>query len=240
MSLVSGGWCRLALPAALALCLAAPARADYDAGMAAYRSGDYAEALKHFQADAEAGDAPSQAALGILYVRGEGVEKDVGKAAEWFGKAAAQGNAGSQHLLARLLFSGALGERDVPKAIEWFEKASAQGYGFSDLALYAIYYKGDGVEKDLAKAETHARRAAESGLLNAQFQYGYLLLGNDEGVPRRIEDAYFWLFLAAQTGLQDAISLLTEISHDELPTERRMGIERRAMAWQEEQAKAAK
>lgn len=233
-------WRRLPLPAVLALStFAGAARADYDAGMSAYRAHDFAAALKQFRPGAEAGDAASQAALAILYARGEGVEKDLAKAAEWFGKAAAQGHAGSQHLLGRLLMSDALGKPDTAKAIEWFEKASAQGYGLSDLALFAIYYRGNGVEKDLEKAERHARRAAEYGLPSAQLQYGYFLLGNDQGTARRVEDAYFWLFLAAQAGLEEAVSLLTDIPDDELPSDRRLEIEGQVAAWQAKQQKAA-
>jgi uncharacterized protein len=239
MSAVLRCWCRLLLPAALVVALVAPALADYDAGMTAYHSGNFAEALRQFRADAEAGNAPSQAALAVLYARGEGVEKDMATAAVWFGKAAAQGHAGSQHLLGRLLMSGALGKPDTAKAIEWFEKAAAQGYGLSDLALFSIYYKGNGVTKDLEKAELHARRAAESGLPSAQLQYGYFLLGGDEGVARRVEDAYFWLYIAAHAGLEDAIPLLTQIPYEELPSERRLEIERQVAAWREKRLKAA-
>jgi hypothetical protein len=220
-----------AVGVALWLALSGPAVADYDTGMAAYEKGDFAAALTHFQADGAAGHAPSQAALGILYARGEGVGKDYAEAAEWFRKAARQGHAKAQHLLGRILFSDALGSRDVPQALEWFEKSAAQNYPPADLALFSIYYRGEDVAKDLERAAGHARRAAEAGLVSAQLQYGYMLL-HGEGVQSQPQEAYFWFFLLAQQANADGISMLAQLPEDALTTEERLEAERRALAWQ--------
>jgi hypothetical protein len=225
----------VAAAAALWLGLAGPALADYEAGLKAYTEGDYAEALKNFRADAEAGHAPSQAALAILYVHGHGVEANLATAVRWFTMAAEQGLPNAQHLLGRIYFSDALGPRDVAKAIHWFEKASAQHFGYSDLALFSIYYKGDGVAQDLAKAAEHARRAAEAGIEAAQLQYGYMLF-KGEGVERQIDEAYFWFFLAAQRGNMDGVSMATQIPLDALSSEKRLELERRALNWKPTEA----
>jgi TPR repeat protein len=48
------------------VCLAAPAWADYQAGMDAYNRGDYATALREWRPLAELGIAPAQFNLGLL------------------------------------------------------------------------------------------------------------------------------------------------------------------------------
>ena len=60
----------LRFPIALVLsviCLAAPAWADYQAGMDAYNSGNYATALREWRPLAEQGDLRAQFRLGSLY-----------------------------------------------------------------------------------------------------------------------------------------------------------------------------
>jgi hypothetical protein len=133
--------------------------------------------------------------------------------------------------MGRIHHSGSLGERDTEKAIAWFEKSAKGGYVSAHLALSSIYYKGEGVERDLAKAAKHARIAAEGGIVNAQMHYAYMLI-HGEGVTRDLEAAYFWLYIATQKGLHEAIPLLNQISKDEVGTEARLAIERRANDWQ--------
>ena len=65
----------LRFPIALVLsviCLAAPAWADYQAGMDAYNSGNYATALREWRPLAEQGDPRAQFRLGSLYENGDG------------------------------------------------------------------------------------------------------------------------------------------------------------------------
>ncbi len=84
---------RLALAVALLIGLAAPSRADYQAGLAAYSRDDYATALREFKPLAEQGHAKAQAALGLMYAEGQGVALDYAEAVKWLRKAAEQGQA---------------------------------------------------------------------------------------------------------------------------------------------------
>src|SRR5262245_26582690 len=64
------------IPTALILSivyLSTPAWADFQTGMEAYNSGDYATALREWRPLAELGDSTAQAALGLLYEKGRGV-----------------------------------------------------------------------------------------------------------------------------------------------------------------------
>ena len=81
-------WPTLVLLSALAVALvigSAPAVADFAAGRAAYEQGDFRTAREQWQAPAEAGDATAQAALGSLYIHGEG-PIDYREALKWRGR----------------------------------------------------------------------------------------------------------------------------------------------------------
>tara|TARA_B100000676_G_C17868357_1_gene727166 strand:+ start:293 stop:661 length:369 start_codon:yes stop_codon:yes gene_type:complete len=64
---------------------------DLKKGLQAYKSGDYATAIKEWRPLAEAGDPGAQYNLGFNYVQGKGIAKDLVQAYFWFGLAARQG-----------------------------------------------------------------------------------------------------------------------------------------------------
>jgi TPR repeat protein len=90
----------LRFPIALVLlivCIAALAWADGQAGVDAYKRGDYATALREWRPLAEQGDAGAQFYLGTLYAFGRGLPQDHAAARQWFEKAAAQGDVRAQN-----------------------------------------------------------------------------------------------------------------------------------------------
>jgi hypothetical protein len=60
----------------LAFAVATPARADLDAGIRAYSTGDYVVALREFRAAAEQGNPLARYNLGQMYFEGRGVTRD--------------------------------------------------------------------------------------------------------------------------------------------------------------------
>jgi TPR repeat protein len=74
----------------LIVCLAAPAWADFRAGLDAYNRSDYATALREWRPLAEQGDTHAQYNLGVLYLNGQGVPQDDVRACMWFSLAAAR------------------------------------------------------------------------------------------------------------------------------------------------------
>jgi len=77
--------------AALLFTFAAPAAADFDASMTAYRQGDYETAFEGFMEDAVKGDDFAQHNVAVMLYRGEGVERDPARAFAWM-TLAAQGD----------------------------------------------------------------------------------------------------------------------------------------------------
>ena len=55
---------------------------------------------------AQEGNARAQNSLGVLYVKGDGVEQNAKEAVRWFRRAAKQGHVGSQYNLGLLYFAG--------------------------------------------------------------------------------------------------------------------------------------
>jgi uncharacterized protein len=105
--------------------LAAPAWADYQAGMDAYNRGDYATALHEWRPLAEQGHVGAQYYLGVLYDFRKGVPQDFAMAQEWYEKAAAKGHAGAQNNLGGLYeFGHGVTQNDV-LAYMWYSLAAA-------------------------------------------------------------------------------------------------------------------
>ena len=69
----------------------------------------------------------AQHGLGFMYMQGECVEQDGGKALQWFSKAADQGLQGAMTTIGMMYREGNGVERDEAKAKEWFRRA-----GFDD------------------------------------------------------------------------------------------------------------
>ena len=73
--------------------------ADFQKGLTAAQSGDFATALREWEPLAEQGDVNAQSLLGMMYRGGLGVPKDLKTAVKWFTPAAEQGNANAQFTL---------------------------------------------------------------------------------------------------------------------------------------------
>ena len=81
----------LTLSTLILLSLTGAQAQDLKKGLQAYKSGDYATAIKEWRPLAEAGDPGAQYNLGSNYVQGKGVAKDLFQAYFWFELAARQG-----------------------------------------------------------------------------------------------------------------------------------------------------
>ena len=157
----------LRFPVALVLsvvCLAAPAWADFKAGMDAHQRGDYATALREWQPLAEQGQAGSQYQLGLLYANGQGVTKDDAKARQWYEKAAVQGHAEAQVNLGILLMYARGGQQDYKMAVYYLRLSANQGNDLAQRRLGQMYERGDGVPQDYVKAYMWYSLGAANGM----------------------------------------------------------------------------
>ena len=123
---------------------------DFDKGLTAYKSGDFATALKEWSLLAEQGDAVAQFNLGWTYSTGEGVPQDNTEAFEWYRKSAEQGYAAAQYNLALMYDNGTGVPQDYAQAVEWYRKAAGQGNAAAQYNLGLMYANGYGSFKTMS------------------------------------------------------------------------------------------
>ena len=182
---------------------AAPAFADWDAGRAAFERGDADGALRAWKPLAEAGDARAQAALGSLYIRGEGITADYSEALKWTRRAALQGDVTGQFNMGAI-YAGGLGvARDYAAAARWFARAAAQDDAASRFNLGVLHARGLGVKRDdeealfLLSTATIIAGDPEAGLQDvgaAAENYAYVVMMTMEEaqILRATERARAW------------------------------------------------
>ncbi|MEM7224014.1 MAG: SPOR domain-containing protein [Pseudomonadota bacterium] len=202
----SGSALRAALLAAgLGLACAGGALAqDFEAGLAAFRSGKMQAAHDIWLPLAEAGDPSAQFSLGKLYEKGDGpIPEDPAKAVAWYKLAAASGLPQAQNDLAMMYAQGRGGPVDLDQAVALWRQAAAQGYPWAQFNLGIALFRGQGAPPDQTAAVEWFRRAAEAGLAEAQFILGQL---SQTGlvVVQSQRQALHWYRLAAAQGHRQA------------------------------------
>jgi hypothetical protein len=137
--------------------------AQANASFRCYSAGDLAGALGWCRRAAEARLAWAQYNLGLMYRKGEGVERDDAEAAYWYRLAAAQGYVDAQVKLGGMFYFGLGVRRDYREAAVWFRKAAEQGDAEAQFQLGCLYETGLGVEQDYTEYRRWMREAAKQG-----------------------------------------------------------------------------
>ena len=155
----------------VALATAAPARADFEAGVAAARAGDYATALREWRPLAESGNRNAQFNLGLAYENGFGVAVDVAQAARWYRRAAEQDDRTAQAYLAEMYAKGLGVPRDDIEALRWYRTAAERGHAASQYNVGLFYATGRGVAPSDVQAlawitVSHENGAPQTDLLD--------------------------------------------------------------------------
>jgi TPR repeat protein len=97
----------------------------FEDGVAAYRRGDYATALRLYRPLADGGSASAQYNIGIMYDKGQGVPQDYAEAISWYRKAADQGHSTAQNNLGAMYNDGTGVPQDYVLAYMWFNLAAS-------------------------------------------------------------------------------------------------------------------
>jgi len=133
---------------------------------------------------------------GLVYLNGDGVERDEAKAAGLFVEAADKGSRDAAFQLGLLYQRGAGVPQHDGIALEWFEKAASMGHPEAQLLTGQAYATGRGASRDSAWAARWYGKAADQGLAPAQHLLG-MAYARGQGLPRDQVAAYQWLSLAA-------------------------------------------
>ena len=108
-------------------------------------------------------DTEVQAALGLFYLFGLGVQQDHAKAFELFSKAAEKGNIDAVAGLGAMYLKGYEVRENPAKALELISRAANEGSAFGQTLLGAMYAQGNGVPQDFRKARELFRKADAQG-----------------------------------------------------------------------------
>jgi len=147
----------------LALALIGLASADpLEDGVAAYRQGDFAAAMRLLRPLADAGDAKAEFHLGRMYALGQGVGQDPKQAVAWYRKAAERGDAEAEFVLGVMSLDRSGAPQDASQAVAWLRKAAEKGVFNAQFRLGMMYAKGaSGLEPDPIAARMWLSLAAE-------------------------------------------------------------------------------
>lgn len=140
--------------------------------LSAYRAKDFEKALAIWNEEAKLKNDQAMTNLGLMYLKGEGVEKDFEQAKSWFEKASEYGNDSAHYNLA-LMYQGAIGiPEDVDKAILHFREAVKKNHQGANFRLGLLLLK-DRTDKELvAEGFECMLNAAKTGHPMAMAQMG--------------------------------------------------------------------
>jgi TPR repeat protein len=150
---------------------------------------NYALAFKPFKKGADQGNSYAQYAVGWMYYKGEGVEKNLELAERYFRKAAADNDPEALFYLGKISTK----KINLNSAKNWFEKSAS--YDFAPaifrLGLLYDYDSFEGKNKDLAFRLFE--KAAKLGHIHGLAKYSFKLRRGHCGSLGRIKGC--WLFL---------------------------------------------
>lgn len=121
------------------------------------------KALYHLEKSARLENDWAMYTLGMLYLKGEDVQKDIGTAIGYLEKAAERGNASAQYHLGKLYFNGEEIPQDVNRGIWYMEQAISNGNDAAMCFLGRAYLIGDNVSKNIKKGLELLQTAADRG-----------------------------------------------------------------------------
>ena len=180
---------------------------------------DYEKSFLWYTKSAEQGNVNAQYGLGTLYHQGKGVAQDDEQAFYWYTKAAEQGDAEAQYNLGIRNAKGDGIQINNKQAFYWITKAAHQGHSDARSMLTIMYKtgviskiaeQGDAdaqhylalnfmVEQDNQQAFYWQKKAAEQGLMTAQYLLG-LMYFEGSGVLQDDKKAIKWLTKSAGQG----------------------------------------
>ena len=131
-------------------------------GWGCYKEGDYDAAFEYATKAAELGDSEAHYLLGVIYHKGEGVEKNDEKKVYHFEKAAIGGHPEARHNLA--LFEGRNGKTE--RSVKHFIIGAKLGYEISMKELWNHYSHGHISKEDL-DATLRSHHAAVDAMKSA-------------------------------------------------------------------------
>ncbi|MGX2968044.1 tetratricopeptide repeat protein [Ursidibacter sp. B-7004-1] len=142
------------------------ARSTMLQGVTYYEKQQFTTALPLFEQATLQGDSKAPRYLGLSYLNGNGVQKDLQKATRFFQLSANRGDITSKYWLGYLYENGFGVAKDLSIAYHWYQQASVRGDHVSAPAMTALarfYEQGIFVKQDLKQAVNLYQKSAKTG-----------------------------------------------------------------------------
>ncbi len=150
--------------------------------------------------------------LGMAYLRGIGVEKDVNKAIDWWMLAAQKGYAYAYYNLGMLYKNGKHGiKQDFEKACSFYKKGVEANSLLCRYCYGFMLYKGLGCQQSYKEAISYFQKAAAKKHTPSLYMLG-LCYRNGYGVEQDEEMGIYYLSQAAKLGYKDAQAELRRVN----------------------------
>lgn len=174
---------------------------EHRAALEAYKNKDFKIAHDIWVEEAKLKNDQAMANLGLMYLKGEGVEKDYTKAKEWFEQASAYDNDSANFNLA-LMYQTKIGvEEDIPKAIDYFRRAVSKNHVQAAFRLALIQLKDRTDLHGVKEGFDCMLKAAKAGHVMATVQL--------TGVDKPLEDGELNRNFRAKK-LEDQLEILND------------------------------
>ncbi len=126
----------------------------YSVGVEAFQAGDYRLAFDSWSLGAYEDSTDAQYNLGVLYIEGLGVERNLEQARFWFLRAAEKLHVEALYNLGHLSLDGLGVEKDIHKALDWWKQAAEGGYAPAQFNYGRALYLGIGGQHDINQGRT--------------------------------------------------------------------------------------
>lgn len=183
---------------------------NFDDAMRDYQTGYRDRAVQKLNWLADHGDAQAATQLGVMYMYGDSLRQDYGRAAPLLLEGAQGGIALAQLDIGYLYEKGWGTKQDYAQAADWYRKAADQGETMAENDLGNLYKTGQGVQQDYAQALVWLRKSADTGNTVAYANLGWMYL-NGLGVSKDVDQALAWYTKAAQGGNFKSMLFLASI-----------------------------
>jgi TPR repeat protein len=188
----------------------------------------YAERVdRMFTQRAEKGEPFIQSCLGVFYLKGLFVKKDMQVGIAWLKKAADQDFSYAQNLLAVAYEKGDGVPADKAESQKWFKKAADKGDPQACFCLaIALYNNGRGDANNFPSAFKYFKTAADQGMMHAQGML-CMMYTCGHGVEKDNAEALRWALSAAELGMVEAQYIVGRdlLSRSKNESEEHKGIE---------------
>ena len=166
--------------------------AELEDGFREFKAGNYEQALRLWLPIAEKDNAEAQYNLGILYMKGLGVEKNEKTAFIWYKRSAANGNTDAMYNLGMMYNQGRVIYRSPKDAVKWWKKSAELGNVAAQFNLGVVYAYGRSVKQSTTDALKWWKKAAQQGNKDARAALYQIYTEGLFDIPVNPQEAKRW------------------------------------------------